>query len=37
MHIHQVCRDIDIRVRDYPKSLKAVPFDRLCMVPISVL
>ena len=26
------CRDIEIRVRGHSRSLKVVPFDRLCMV-----
>jgi len=30
-------RDLEIPVNDQSKSLKVVPFDRLGMVPISVL
>ena len=26
------CRDLEIGVRDHSRSLKVVPFDRLCMV-----
>ena len=26
------CRDLEIRVRGHPRSLKVVPFDRLLMV-----
>ena len=26
------CRDLEIRVRSHSRSLKVVPFDRLCMV-----
>ena len=28
----QECRDLEIRVRGHSRSLKVVPFDRLCMV-----
>jgi len=28
----QKCCDLEIRVRGHSKSLKVVPFDRLCMV-----
>jgi len=28
----QKCRDLEIGVRDHSRSLKVVPFDRLCMV-----
>ena len=31
------CRDLKIGVKGHSRSLKAVPFDRLYMVPISVL
>jgi len=30
-------RDLDIPVKDQSRSLKVVPFDRLCMVSYSVL
>ena len=28
----QKCRDLEIRARDHSRSLKVVPFDRLCMI-----
>jgi len=33
----EICHDLEIGVRGHSRSLKVVPFDRLCMVPISVL
>jgi len=30
-------RDLEITVKGHSRSLKVVTFDRLCMVPISVL
>jgi len=31
------CRDLEIRVRGHSRSMKVVPFDRLCMVYVYVL
>jgi len=28
----EICRDLEIGVKDHSRSLKVVPFDRLCMV-----